>query len=134
MSAQSIFVFGNPDIAMDALPIRLLSRLKERFPNEEFRVLDPNEEWEVPDPFIVIDTVVGLTEIHIFRSLDEFSAAPTVSVHDFDALFNLRYLAKLGKLKGVHIIGIPPNMPEEKAFTGATLALTELLPRADEDR
>ncbi|MDO8520894.1 MAG: hypothetical protein Q7S52_02150, partial [bacterium] len=117
----------------DALPIRLLSRLKERFPNEEVRVLDPNEEWEVPDPFLVIDTVIGVSDIHVFRSLNEFDAAPTVSMHDFDALFNLRYLAKLGKLKRLRIIGIPPGMPEEKALAGTVTAITGLFSPEDEE-
>ena len=125
----TIHVFGNPDITMDALPLRLLPSLRKQFPKIQFTVLDPNEEWGVPDPFIVIDTVVGLTDMHVFRSLDEFGTSPTVSVHDFDALFNLRYLAKLGKLKGVRIIGIPPGMDEAKALAGleTLLANPEML-------
>lgn len=119
MNVKQVFVFGNPDVAMDALPIRLLPRLREKFPDIAFTALDPNEEWDLPDPFIVIDTVVGLTDIKVFRSLDEFCASPTMSLHDFDALFNLRYLAKLGKLKRVRVIGIPQemSMDEEKVFT-----------------
>ncbi|HEY9585869.1 MAG TPA: hypothetical protein VJJ02_04775, partial [Candidatus Paceibacterota bacterium] len=104
MPSATVHVFGNPDIAMDALPLRILPKLRAQFPEISFATLDPNEEWDIPDPFVVIDTVVGLTDVHLFKSLDEFSTAPTVSVHDFDALFNLRYLAKLGKLKGVRII------------------------------
>jgi len=122
MSNLTIHIFGNPDIAMDSLPLRILPELEKQFPDVHFVVLDPNEEWATPDPFIVVDTVVGLTDIHLFRSLDEFGAAPTVSVHDFDALFNLRYLAKLGKLRGVRIIGIPPDMSETEA--GARTAST----------
>jgi len=109
---------------MDALPLRILPKLRAQFPEISFATLDPNEEWDIPDPFVVIDTVVGLTDVHLFKSLDEFSTAPTVSVHDFDALFNLRYLAKLGKLKGVRIIGIPPEMDEVKALTEMTVLLT----------
>lgn len=124
---KKIFVFGNPDIAMDAVPIRLLPHLFVRFPDVEFRTLDPNEEWEIPDPFIVLDTVVGLSEVRVFSSLDEFGASPTVSLHDFDALFNLRYLAKLGKLKGVRIVGIPPDMEEERALTGTISAIASLV-------
>lgn len=120
---------------MDSIPLRILPRLCERFPNIHFITLDPNEEWNIPNPFIVIDTVVGLTDIHLFRSLNEFGTSPTVSMHDFDALFNLRYLAKLGKLQKVRIIGIPPDMMEEKAFTEiVSLIETRLSPSAENPR
>lgn len=129
-----IHVFGNADIAMDSLPLRLLSRLSGQFPDIDFVTLDPNEEWEIPDQFIIIDTVVGLNDVHLFRSLDEFGSSPTVSMHDFDALFNLRYLAKLGKLKEIRIIGVPSTIEEEKALTEISSLIKTLLPLSDEDR
>lgn len=122
-----IHIFGNPDITMDSLPLRLLPELQKRFPDADFRVLDPNEEWEIPDPFIAIDTVVGVPDVHLFTSLDEFNASPTVSVHDFDALFQLRYLAKLGKLKGVRIIGIPPDLQPNNATTAKVVRVLEYI-------
>lgn len=33
-------------------------------------------------------------------------------MHDFDALMQLRLLQRLGKLKEVTIIGVPPEMDE----------------------
>ena len=122
----SIFVFGNPDLGMDSVPLRILPRLRERFSDIDFLFLDPNEEWEIPDPLIVIDTVVGISGVQVFHGLGEFGAAPTVSVHDFDALFNLRYLAKLGKLGEVTIIGIPPHMSENDAFNGVSSEIKRL--------
>ena len=124
---NQVFLFGNSDIEMDSLPIRLVPNLEKQFPDTTFTILDPNEEWEIPDPFVVIDTVVGLTDIHVFRSLDEFERAPTVSMHDFDALFNLRYLAKLGKLKRVIIIGLPPEIKETEALEGVAVLLREIV-------
>lgn len=128
MSATVIHVFGNPDIVMDSLPLRILPNLQERFPNIVFRKLDPNEEWEIPDVFVLVDSVMGLSELHVFNHLDEFSKSPTVSMHDFDALFNLRYLAKLGKLKHVRVIGVPPEMNELKAFCEVSDCITKLFP------
>lgn len=122
-----VHVFGNPDLATDSLPLALLSGLKRKFPAVEFRTLDPNEEWEIPDPFILIDTVLGIPDIRVFRSLDEFDASPTVSVHDFDALFNLRYLKKLGKLKTVLIIGIPPTSEQNALAAAVASALGRVL-------
>mgnify|MGYP001582747102 CR=1 FL=1 len=134
MSTPTIHVFGNPDIAMDSLPLRMLPHLRKRFPDIHFVTLDPNEEWNILDPFVVIDTVLGQSDVRLFRSLDEFDASPTVSVHDFDALFNLRYLAKLGKLKEVRVIGIPPEMPEEEAFTKTVATIMNLPPLSVENQ
>lgn len=41
-----IFVFGSPDLKIDSLPLRILPKLQEHFPNIKFIVKDPNEEWE----------------------------------------------------------------------------------------
>lgn len=127
MTPPIIHVFGNSDIAMDALPLQMLPRLKEAFPEVTFRTLDPNEEWDIPNPFVLIDTIVGIADIHVFHSLDEFSASPVLSVHDFDALFQLRYLAKLGKLKQVIIVGIPPHASEVVAEKKVVTILKELI-------
>jgi len=110
-----ICVFGNPDIEMDSLPIRILPDLRKRFPDIDFVVLDPNEEWKIPEDMIMIDTVVGIKELTVFNDLNHFIEAPRVSVHDFDAFFNLIYLQKLGKLKKIKIFGIPPSMTETDA-------------------
>lgn len=122
----TVYAFGNPDLAADALPLRLLPELRERFPDIVFQTLDPNEEWGIPDPFILIDTVIGIPGVRVFHSLDEFAAAPTVSVHDFDALFNLRYLKKLGKLKRVVVIGVPHTITESDASAAVENALVEI--------
>jgi Ni,Fe-hydrogenase maturation factor len=102
-----------------------------QFPDIEFIELDPNENWDIPDPFLIIDTVQGIPDIRIFRGLKEFDAAPAVSVHDFDALFNLRYLEKLGKLKRVVIVGVPPGVNENAALTDVSEALRRVIETND---
>lgn len=126
MKNKKVFVFGNPDIATDSVPLSILSRLREKFPDISFLFLDPNEEWGIPDPLIIIDTIVGIPDVRVFHGLLEFSAAPTVSVHDFDALFNLRYLEKLGKLGDVIIIGISPKMSEADALIAVSLEIKQI--------
>ncbi|MDI6734119.1 MAG: hypothetical protein QMD50_01330 [Patescibacteria group bacterium] len=113
---MTIFVFGNPDIKEDSLPIKILPELKKIFPDIEFKIKDPNEEWNLPEELIIIDTAVGINNMKIFNSLNEFAKTPRVSVHDFDALTQLRILQKLGKLKKIKIIGVPPMISEEKAI------------------
>lgn len=124
-----IFVFGNPDLEMDSLPVKLLSRLREAFPRHEFIFQDPNEEWDMSEPFWVIDTVVGLKEPRVFDSLDAFVTQPNLSMHDFDALSNLRFLKKLSKLPPVRIIGLPTGISEKDAISFVHSHLTA--PRID---
>lgn len=111
-----IFIFGNPDRKDDSIPVKLLPQLEKDFPEHTFISQDPNEDWDTSEPFWVIDTVHGLKEIMMFDSLDQFVEAPRMSMHDFDALTNLRFLQKLGKLPKIKIIGIPPTISEDKAF------------------
>ncbi len=101
---------------MDSLPLRMAPRLHQEFPSIDFVVKDPNEEWDVPEELIIIDTVVGPKEVTVFNDLESFTASPRLSMHDFDALANLKYLKKLGKLKKVTIIGVPADFNEGKAI------------------
>jgi len=116
MRIKTIFIFGNPDLAMDSLPLKIAPKLRQEFPSISFEIKDPNEEWNVPEELTIIDTVVGPKEVAIFNDLESFTASPRLSMHDFDALSNLKYLKKLGKLKKVTIIGVPVELSEEKAI------------------
>lgn len=123
-----IFVFGNPDLETDSLPIKILPKLKKKFPEYTFLFQDPNEEWDTSKPFWVIDTVVGLKEIMLFDSLKHFIGSPRMSMHDFDALTNLRFLEKLGKLPKIKIVGLPPTISENKAMDEITKLLVQIHP------
>jgi len=122
---KQVFVFGNIDLQNDSLPLRIMPKLQEKFPDIQFKIRDPNEEWGVPDEFIIIDTVVGINGVKVFNTLNKFLSAPRVSMHDFDALTNLRYLWKLGKIKKIKIIGLSPDMEEKRALS----KITEILKR-----
>lgn len=113
---KKIFIFGNEDLEMDSIPLRILSKLQEKFSDIEFVTVDPNEDWDVPEEVVVIDTAVGIKDVTIFDSLEKFTVPPRVGMHDFDALTNLRYLWKLGKIKKIKIIGVPPEMEESDVF------------------
>jgi hypothetical protein len=113
-----IFVFGNEDLQEDNLPLRILPQLKDKFPEIDFVLKDANEEWEVEkeEEIIVLDTAVGIKEVMIFDNLEKFSKTPRVGMHDFDALTNLRYLQKLGRIKKIKIIAVPQSMSETEAI------------------
>lgn len=42
-SKITIYIFGNPLLDFDNLPIKLLPELKKEFPEIKFTVMDPNE-------------------------------------------------------------------------------------------
>ena len=127
LPSMQVFVFGNPDIEIDSLPVRLLPKLREAFPEVTFVTLDPNEDWDVPEHMVVVDTVVGSKEVAVYDDLKAFMAAPRMTCHDFDAYANLMLMHKLGKIKQVTIVGMPPGMPEAKVLSPLTAALKSVL-------
>ncbi|MEI6238648.1 MAG: hypothetical protein WCP15_03900 [bacterium] len=110
-----VYVFGNSDLEFDSLPLRILPQLRGLFPDVTFEIKDPNEDWDVPEDLVVLDTAFGINEVMVFDDLDKFEKVPRVSMHDFDAITNLRYLKKIGKIKKIKIIGVPPGMDEKMA-------------------
>jgi hypothetical protein len=127
MQKLTIFIFGNPDLENDSLPLKICPALRQIFPDIIFEIKDPNEEWDVPEELMAIDTVIGPREVTVFDDLDAFTGAPQMTMHDFDALSNLRYLKKLGKLKKVKIIGVPPDMDEKKAIEAVSNILHKII-------
>jgi len=113
---MKVFIFGNPDLQFDSLPINILPKLKKQFPKIDFEIKDPNEDWDIPEEIIVIDTILNIDKPAIFEDLKNFSDSPRVSLHDFDALANLKYLKKIGKIKKIKIIGLPPAISSKKAL------------------
>ena len=71
----------------------------------------------------ILDTVLGIDAVSVFSDLDVFSRPPRLSLHDFDALANMLYLKKLGKIGKINIIGIPPAISEEGALEGVSALL-----------
>ena len=125
---MKVFVFGNADLDFDSLPLRLLPELKKQLPEIDFEVKDPNEEWEASESeLIIIDTVVGIDKPTVFENLENFSAPPRVSAHDFDAYTNLKYLQKLGKIKKIEIIGLPSMISKDVAIEFAIKILSNSL-------
>lgn len=125
MPKPQVWLFGNPDFAPDALPLKLQASLKKRLPHFEFVTKDPNEEWRLPKKLIIIDTVQGLSKITTFTSLDQFQKNPRLTMHDFDLLTNLMWLDKLKKLPPFLIIGLPAKASQQE-ITGE---VTDILRR-----
>jgi len=113
---MQVWIFGNPDLPDDALPVRLLPKFRERYPEHTFTLRDPLEEWDVPRDLVILDTVRGLTQVRVFDDLDAFADSPRVTLHDFDLGTTLKWLRKLGKLPAIRIVGIPVGISPEEAI------------------
>jgi hypothetical protein len=111
-----IYIFGNPDLQFDSLPLRILPKLREKFPKIKFVIKDPNEEWDFLEKYLyIIDTVVDIKKVTIFKDISVFKKSPRFSLHDFDLYADLMLVKKIGKLPDCVIIGIPPNYNRNKA-------------------
>ena len=55
---MTIYIFGNPDLQFDSLPIKILPKLQKKFPAIKFKIKDPNEEWANNGKCLyIIDTI-----------------------------------------------------------------------------
>lgn len=107
-----IYVFGNPLIKEDSLPFQYINRLKQEFPKIIFKMVDPNENFPPKNEkdLVILDTVKGVKTITLINlnDLEEIKTTP-ISPHDYDLLFHLQLLKKLGKINSARIIGVPQN-------------------------
>ena len=113
---SKVYVLGNPLLEEDSLPLRLLPRLRKAFPDIEFLEIDPTEEFPEEDELVIIDTVLNTEKVVVIKDIDKLSSQPNYSLHDFDLSFQLKMMKKMGKLKEVEIIGLPPDLDEKEAI------------------
>ena len=108
---MKVYVFGNPDVRGDNIGFNVAKKLKNKIKGLEFVEIKPNEDlpFENKDKVILMDAVEGINEVTVIneKNLEKFVVAKSVSVHDWDLGFQLKYLKKLGKLNKVTIIGLP---------------------------
>lgn len=105
----TVFVFGNPDVPEDSLPLQIVKKLK--FPEIHFQIINPNDDLPIVDHPLIFDTVYGLSGPTILTEadLDKLILSPHTTAHDYDLGFQLKYLRKLGKIKTFTIVGVPPE-------------------------
>ena len=107
---MKIYVFGNPLVKEDSLPIKVLPKLKKLFPRIKFEITDPNENFPSKDEknIIILDTVKGIKNPSILDldDLEKIFKTPG-SPHDYDLMLHLQLLKKLKRIGKVKIIGLP---------------------------
>lgn len=127
---MKIYVFGNPLIEEDSLPIKLIPQLKKKFPKVQFIIADPNENFPPTSEknLIILDAVKGLKEPGILDldDLEKTSNTP-ISPHDYDLLFHLLLLKKRKKLNKATVIGIPLLRGRTKVVRDIKKAISTLL-------
>jgi hypothetical protein len=112
---MNVYIIGNPLVIGDSLPILIKPKLRTTFEQFDFVEIDPTENFIPEDGSIIIDSVVGIDSVTWFDSLAAFAQTKSVSAHDYDLGFHLRFLQKLGKLPSIRIIGIPYELAQSQA-------------------
>lgn len=127
---MKILVFGNPLIEKDNLALKITPKLREVFPEIEFKELDPSENLDKEGKHLHILDVAepNFAEARILHleSEEDFEKLQTqkvYSMHDFDLGYNLKLLKKLKLIDSVDILCIPYDLNEKKAFDQSQLIL-----------
>ena len=128
MEKKIIFIFGNPLLPFDRLPLKLIPQLKKEFPEIDFIIKDPNENLEPIDKeLIIIDTIANTDEVIVINDLNKIETDKIYSAHDLDLAFNLKILKKIGKLKKVTIFGVPSEIKKPEALKQLTALIKSCL-------
>jgi len=108
---MKVFVFGNPIVQSDRKALDIAKRLERKVPKVNFIIVNENEDLPFIDEnnVIILDVVEGIKKITLIneKSIDKLVRNKSISVHDWDLGFQLKYLKKLGMLKKITIIGLP---------------------------
>ena len=114
---KKVLCFGNPYIEEDKLALIIGSEL--RVVGYEFILCKGVEDMLLFEPpFIVMDVVKGIVKVTKFTDVSKLENRMSCSLHDFDLGYNLRLMKKFGMVEKVSIIGVPPEIEEEKAMEG----------------
>jgi hypothetical protein len=105
---MDVYVFGNPEVDVDAVAVKAAGYLKNKIPQVNFKFVTPNSDLSFSSPHpVILDVVSGIKKITVINEVDSLILPPRNTVHDFDLGFQLKYLKKLGKLGKVTIVGVP---------------------------
>ncbi|MEM3606996.1 MAG: hypothetical protein QXK49_02055 [Candidatus Aenigmatarchaeota archaeon] len=113
---KTIYVFGNPLIKEDSLPLKLVDKLKKEFPNIVFKEFDAVEDLDFENELNIIDAVQGIKKVELIEDLDKILTKKIYSMHDFDLGYNLKLLKKMKMINKVRIFGVPLKINEKKAL------------------
>ena len=114
---RKVLVFGNPLVPEDSMPLRLIERLRKRFPDIEFKEFDPSENLEKEGRELnIIDAVERIKRVTLITDIESIRTQRAYSLHDFDLGYSLKLLKKLDYLDSVKIFGVPMRISEKDAL------------------
>ncbi|HLD85152.1 MAG TPA: hypothetical protein VI968_01200 [archaeon] len=113
---MKIYIAGNMLVKEDSIPLKLMGKLQEVFPEKKFIELEPSDNMPEEKSLIIIDTIEGIKDVMVLENTDNIETGKIYSLHDFDLGFNLKLMKKTGKLESVKIIGVPQNIDEKEAL------------------
>ena len=126
---MKILVFGNPLVKKDSLPLKLLNKLRKKFPDIEFKEFDAVEDLEKEgEELTIIDSVEGIEEVMLIKNIDSIKTSKIYSMHDFDLGYMLKILKNMNKIKKIRIFGIPMGMKQEEALNQLIKLIKSTLP------
>jgi hypothetical protein len=122
---KTIYVFGNPLVKKDSLPLSMIGRLRSKFSSLEFREFDTTEDLEERD-LIIIDTIKGIKNVELIEDIGKIITDKVYSMHDFDLGQTLKLMKKAEMIDSVKILGIPMGMDETKAFSELCILIEKI--------
>jgi Ni,Fe-hydrogenase maturation factor len=112
---MKLYVFGNPLVKEDSLPLGMIEELKKEFPEIEFLGYD-EFQLDTPRNINILDSAKGIDDVILIDDLDKIKLDRIQSLHDFDIAHELKLLKKLGRLDEIKILALPQGIKKEEAI------------------
>lgn len=108
---MNVYVFGNRDVPGDEVAFRVAKNINGKIDGIDFVNVSPNEDlpFNKEKGLVLLDVIEGIKSVTVLneKNLDKLVLSKSVTAHDYDLGFQLKYLKKLGKISKLTIIGLP---------------------------
>jgi len=113
---KTIYVFGNPLVKEDSLPLKLADSLRKEFPELDFKEFDTVEDLILEKELHILDTVKVIRKVELIEDLDRIITDKVFSLHDFDLSYNLKLFKRMKMIDKIRIFGVPEKISHKKAL------------------
>lgn len=122
---MKVYVFGNEDLKIDNQALLIAEKLKNQIPDLEFIEIRPNADLPFinEDHVVLMDVVQGIDKVMLMdeTNIDRLVTDKSITAHDYDLGFQLKYLKKLGKIRKFTVISLPQEGEIDYLFIQSTL-------------
>ena len=130
MRKNVVLVVGNPLLAQDSLPLRIMPKLSAARSDLSFEPFEPTRQ-DIPhnQELVLLDTIAGLKKVRVLRDISKLQQPDRAfSLHDYDLGAQLLLMRKFGLLGKTTIIGVPQKGKEEKIAPAVLAELESIFP------